>query len=118
MGVKPLFFQWSHKIPVKVKESKKVMNLLSELMDVVIYPLVDFVRRNCREVIPSIDQNLVQSLFRNLDCYFSGYVDTELVVISNEDIQRLEEIFTNLFVFCTVWSLGATTDIEGRKKFN
>lgn len=55
----------------------------------VVYPLVDFVRRNCREVIPSIDQNLVQSLFRNLDCYFSVYTDTELVIISPEDIQKL-----------------------------
>lgn len=76
MGVKPLFFQWSHKIPVKVKESKKIMNQLGDLMEVVVYPLLDFVRRNCKEVIPSIDQNLVQSLFKNLDCFFSSYVDT------------------------------------------
>lgn len=87
-------------------------------MEVVVYPLLDFVRRNCKEVIPSIDQNLVQSLFKNLDCFFSSYVDTQLVVVSNEDIQKLEDMFNNLFVFCVVWSVGATTDIEGRKKFN
>lgn len=60
----------------------------------------------------------MQSLFKNLDCYFSSYVDTELAVVSNEDIQKLEEMFNNLFVFCVVWSIGATTDIEGRKRFN
>ena len=65
------------------------MNLLNELMEVVIYPLLDYVRRNCKEVIPSIDQNLIQSLFKNLDCYFNRYVDTEIVVISPEDIQKL-----------------------------
>ena len=27
-------------------------------------------------------------------------------------------MFANLFVFCVVWSLGATTDWEGRVKFN
>lgn len=118
LGVKPLFFQWSSKIPVKIRQSKRIMSQLEDLMQVVVYPLVDFVRRNCREVIPSIDQNLVQSLFRNLDCYFSVYTDTELVIISPEDIQKLQELFPNLFVFCTVWSIGATTDHEGRKKFN
>ena len=48
MGVKPLFFQWSNKIPVKIKESRKIMNQLNDLMEAVVYPLVDFVRRNCR----------------------------------------------------------------------
>ena len=76
MGVKPLFFQWNNKIPVKIKESRKIMNQLNDLMEVVIYPLLDFVRRNCKEVIPSIDQNLIQSLFKNLDCYFNHYIDT------------------------------------------
>lgn len=27
-------------------------------------------------------------------------------------------MFANLFVFCVVWSIGATTDHEGRNKFN
>ena len=27
-------------------------------------------------------------------------------------------MFANLFVFCVVWSIGATTDQEGRNKFN
>lgn len=40
------------------------------------------------------------------------------MVVSPEDIQKLEEMFSNLFVFCAVWSIGATTDQEGRKKFN
>jgi dynein heavy chain len=48
----------------------------------VAYPLVDFVRRNCRETIPSISQNLVQSLFRLLDCYFANYLDTEILIIT------------------------------------
>lgn len=87
-------------------------------MDNIAYPLVDFVRRNCRETIPSISQNLVQSCFRLLDCYFCNYIDTEILTITPEDIQRLEESFASLFVFCIVWSLGATTDGEGRAKFN
>lgn len=82
------------------------------------YPLIAFVRRNCRETIPSINQNLIQSFFRNLDCYFFSYIDTEILIITPEDIQRLEEIFANLFVFCLVWSVGATTDWDGRAKFN
>lgn len=32
MGVKPLYFKWTHKIPPKIRESKKLMNQLNDLM--------------------------------------------------------------------------------------
>jgi hypothetical protein len=65
------------------------MNQLNDLMNDVVYPLIDFVRKNCRETITSINQNLIQSLFRNLNCYFVRYIDTEIVKITQEDMQKL-----------------------------
>ena len=32
LGVKPLFFQWKHSIPPKIKQSRKIMNILNDLM--------------------------------------------------------------------------------------
>jgi hypothetical protein len=32
LGVKPLFYQWSHKIPPKISESRKLLNQLRDLM--------------------------------------------------------------------------------------
>jgi dynein heavy chain len=118
MGITPLVYQWRKQIPEKVFASKKIMSALDELFDDVVYPLIDFVRRNCREVIPTMNQNLLQSLLKNLNCYFIKYIDRELVKITAEDIGKLEEMIKNLIIFCLIWSIGASTDYQGRLKFN
>ncbi len=80
--------------------------------------MIDFVRRNCKEIITTINQNLLQSLFRNLDCILDKYIERELVKVTAEDITKLEENMKNVIVFCIMWSLGCSTDYEGRNKFN
>lgn len=57
-------------------------------------------------------------MFRVLDCFFASYWDTELKKVSVEEIEDLENYLEPLFVFGCVWSLGCTTTLEGRLKFN
>ena len=65
-----------------------------------------------------MNQNLLQSLFRILNCFLGKYIDKEIVKITAEDILKLEDSIKNILIFSLVWSIGASTDYEGRVKFN
>lgn len=55
---------------------------------------------------------------RILDCFFSPYIETEIKKITKDEILNLEGMITNLFVFAMIWSIGTTTNLEGRRKFD
>jgi hypothetical protein len=38
--------------------------------------------------------------------------------VKQEDVEELEESIEHLFVFALVWSIGVTTNLEGRERFN
>jgi dynein heavy chain len=75
-------------------------------------------KKECKETVPSQVNALAHSLMKLLDCYFEAYKDTEYKKVSAEDIEGLEAILENIFFFCLVWSVGCTTDLDGRRKFN
>lgn len=49
--------------------SKFLMETFRDFFTEVAYPLIDYVRRNCKETIVTMNQNLLQSLFRILNCF-------------------------------------------------
>ena len=55
---------------------------------------------------------------RILDCYFVNYVETEIKKIPKDDILNLETMITQLFLFSIIWSIGTTTNLDGRIKFD
>lgn len=83
-------FKWKQTLPEKIKENKKITNTLKEIIEDVVYPLLEHTRRQMKEIIQTINQNLIQSFFRNLNCTFINYIDTEISKISAEDMSRLE----------------------------
>lgn len=82
----PLFFKWKQELPPKIKENKKLMKTIDEFILEIVVPMIDFVIRNCKEMIASISQNLLQSFFRLMNCYLCKYVDNEILKITIEDI--------------------------------
>ena len=64
------------------------------------------------------DGNLVQSLMRILDCFLEPYKETEVKKISNEELEHLESIIEKVFRWALVWSIGCTTNLEGRRKMD
>jgi hypothetical protein len=46
------------------------------------------------------------------------YTDTELKKVTAEEIEELENMVEGILIFCVVWSVGCTTTLEGRGKFN
>ena len=51
---------------------------LEALFTKYMYPMLKFMRKNCPEPVPTVDNNIVQSLMRLLDCYFAEYYESEL----------------------------------------
>jgi len=55
---------------------------------------------------------------RILECFFASYVESEIKKISKDEIGNLESMITQLFMFAIFWSIGTTTTLEGRIKFD
>jgi dynein heavy chain len=55
---------------------------------------------------------------RILDCFFADYVESEVKKVSQEDVEDFELSLEPIFVFALTWSIGSTTNLEGREKFN
>jgi len=76
-----------------------------------------FLRLNCKEPVQTPDNNLVASLMRIMDCFFKPFWDTDAKKVSAEEVEELESIIEPLFIYAVIWSIGCTTNIEGRDKF-
>jgi dynein heavy chain len=61
---------------------------------------------------------LCQSITRILDCYFAPYIETEFKKVPAEDIDNLELLIQDLFVYALIWGIGATSTYDGRIKFD
>ena len=70
------------------------------------------------EAMISQDNNLYQSICRIIESFLVKFNDTELKVVSPEEVEELDEIIENIFVYAAIWALGLTTNSDGRKKFD
>jgi|LauGreDrversion4_2_1035121.scaffolds.fasta_scaffold05692_6 dynein heavy chain len=75
-------------------------------------------RKNCVEPVSTVNNNIAQSLMRILDCYFADYYDTEIKKVSPEEIDEMELCIESYFIFAFIWSIGCTTNLEGRERFS
>jgi dynein heavy chain len=118
IGNEPLVKSWMNLLPESFKLRKSVIPTLKELFNKYLYDLVKYSRKYCPEPDVSCDNNKVQSCFRLLDCYFSDYIESEIKKVTAEEIEDLEASLEQIFVFCIIWSIGATCTLEGQKNFN
>ena len=120
IGSQPLVASWLEVLhePLRKLRPKSTVPMLAKLFDKYLEASLRFMRKNCPEPVPSVNNNLVQSLQRILDCFFAPYKDTDAVTITEAQVEELEGMLEPLFVFALIWSLGCTTTTEGRAKFN
>lgn len=71
---------------------------------------LEYLRHNCKEIIPTMDNNLIQSTCRLLDCFLEPYTDTEFKRVSEEEMKILDDNIKPIFFFCYIWSICATVD--------
>ena len=77
-----------------------------------------FIRHDVFEPVVTVDNNIIQSMFRIMDCYLADYIETEIKKVPNEKIDELLQMTGPLFIFSFIWSHGCTTNLDGRIKFD
>ena len=118
LGDDPLIKSWMNTCPDTFKKAKKLIPTLEGHFKKYLSDILKFTRKNCPEPVITVNNNLVQSQLRILDCYFADYHESEIKKVSQEDVEELEEMLECLFVFSLIWSIGVTTTAAGREKFN
>jgi dynein heavy chain len=111
MGWEPLMLSWLNTLPPAVAEHRSLIQKLFEWM---VTPCIKFVRRNCKELIPTPDVNLPVSLMNIFDSLLDRFKLEPCGVKAEDQREQLESIF----LFACVWSLGGSTDGDGRAKFS
>jgi dynein heavy chain len=99
--------------------SKSIKNEITRLWKGYVEQGMFFVRKRCREVAETCDNNLVESLHRFLNCYFAKFHPTEIKPAKQfkEEVDALNEVIKPLFIFCYMWSVGGGVDGPTRGKF-
>ncbi|KAJ3106842.1 Dynein heavy chain 7, axonemal [Phlyctochytrium planicorne] len=113
MGWKPLVQSWLEGLEFLPLDH---IRFLFQLFDSLVTPSLQFVRRECKELSPTTDIGLVNSLVRLLDSLLDDVRDAKPEEIAGNPVifQRLE----SRFVFSLVWSIGGSIDAQSQLKFD
>ncbi|KAL4464296.1 hypothetical protein ABPG72_011341 [Tetrahymena utriculariae] len=117
LGLKPLFQSWINTLPEKC-DRPTIKKALEEFFDRYVEKSIEFLRQNCKEIVSTVDNNLTQSLFRVMNCYFANYKETEIKKVQAEDVDNFEQVLESYLIFSLVWSICCTVDYDGREKFS
>ena len=97
LGLQPFVECWLYRLPDPFFQHRETFQ---ELFDKYLEESVDFIRRNCKEIVPSMDSNLTFSLLKLLECFFRPFLSKE---VKNHNIfpcqPDLLELFELFFVF-------------------
>jgi dynein heavy chain len=92
LGNGPLVKSWLNTLPETFAKKKTLIPTIEGLFTKYMEEMLRFVRKNCPEPVVTVDNNLVESLMRILDCYFSAYIEDEVKKVSAEQIEELETV--------------------------
>ncbi|XP_049904030.1 dynein axonemal heavy chain 7 [Epinephelus moara] len=114
LGWRPLLLSWLNTLPATVSAAHK--ELITALFDRILPACLQLIRKATKELSPTSDTNLVKSLMNLMDCMMDEFHDEAKMKSMNEkDICSWLE---GIFVFCLVWSVGASCDDSSRVKFD
>ncbi len=117
LGLDCLIQSWVQRLPEAI--SACVRQHLYALCDRYLSSSLAFLRTHLKELCPSVDNNLAESLTKLVDCFLAKFVPKEGVEPPKEkDYQHLEKDIDNYFLFALIWSLGGTCDTNSRVRFD
>ncbi len=118
IGNDALFQSWVNGLNKSLTGLPNFKQKLNTLYQGLVEELLFWMRKNLKELVPTVDNNLTSSIFRILDSFLINYVETESHKVTKEDREALLAILPQMFIFATTWAVGATTSLEGRKEFD
>ena len=91
LGSDPLIKSWMNTLPPMFEKRKQLLPTIENLFKKYMTEMLKFMRKNLYEPVFTVDNNLVESLTRILDCYFLRYFETEINKVTEADIEDLEQ---------------------------
>ena len=112
IGNAPLVESWLQQLhePIRLLRPKTTVPTISKLFDKYTEQSIRFMRKNCVEPVTSVNNNIIQSCMRIMDCFLAAYKNTDAKTITEAEIEDLESMLEPLFVFAVIWSIGCTTN--------
>jgi len=113
MGWRHLYDSWRNKLPESFEEEQ--LKVVDHLIEVIIQPLLDFVRKQAKEQTPTEDQNLFISMTRIMRALLNVFDDG---VYAEADKKEKASVIESSFIFACIWSLCISVNTEFRKPFD
>ncbi|KAJ3083598.1 Dynein heavy chain 6, axonemal, partial [Rhizoclosmatium hyalinum] len=109
IGWWPYVESWIRNFPERVPDELKVY--LHSLFETYVDMGLAFIRRMCKEYLKSVNFNLVVSLCKLISCFIENPE-----VNFGQQFADLKCLFSHIFLFCYVWSIGGNL-ADGNQDF-
>lgn len=73
LGLEPLIKSWLNNVPAPLRGKKTFIPNLENYFKKYFNESIKYMRKNCSEPVPTVNNNIACSLMRLLDCYFADY---------------------------------------------
>lgn len=119
IGWRPLYDSWKNTLPEffqttgEEDQGNPFMANVDELTDIVVDPIIAFIRKECRETSGTNNQAIVQALLRLWGTLLKKF--SEQSFTAELDKRQATAVIDNMFLFSVIWSLCITCDTEYRR---
>jgi len=114
----PFYVSWLNTLPPKVSNCKPIVEKFRKLFEDNLVDACYFLRKQMPEIVKTVDNNVAQSCMRIIDCFMANYYESEVKRVSQDAIDQLSSMISPIFFFGMTWSIGCTTNSQGRERFD
>eukprot|EP00771_Trimastix_marina_P003253 gnl/Trimastix_PCT/4478.p1 GENE.gnl/Trimastix_PCT/4478~~gnl/Trimastix_PCT/4478.p1 ORF type:complete len:2540 (-),score=952.78 gnl/Trimastix_PCT/4478:132-6824(-) len=115
IGIQALIQSWVLTFPEVFNDFRE---RIAERTLELLLPTIEYVRGHCSEPVPTVDTNLVQSMFNLVECLMKPFIPTEETEDEPPKLDEFARSLDSFLVTACIWSCGASTNPAGRVKFN
>uniref|UniRef100_UPI00398E73BF dynein axonemal heavy chain 3 isoform X1 n=2 Tax=Pristiophorus japonicus TaxID=55135 RepID=UPI00398E73BF len=116
LGWAPLKDSYMDTLPSTVTAEHK--ELINDMFHWLIQPCLDFTRLQCKFFVQTSPMHLAYSMMRLYSCLMDEIAQSGKEDNEEMSSQQITLWLQGLFLFATVWTIGATIDGNSRKKFD